>query len=1172
MADTVQKDCKQESDAMGLPSEPHSQRQPEAQHAGQTNIEGPKQSDSSSLIGGAGSASAESKEVVSETQRNEKMAEDNTLIEKLAENGMGSYGETNRSTDSPFGTPTHEQNKKEDTAWDQIPVNSDVMGKHLSTQRNEKMAEDNTLIEKLAENGTGSYGETNRSTDSPFGTPTHEQNKKEDTAFHAGESPLFPDASSTDENVALVTPTAKKKGRPRKNPVPQKMPTLSEEGAENGAAQTPQPPKVYKKRGRKSKAELLAMRLEQGLPETPEPVPQQLEQEVIDEKEMTLGGRPKRRAAKAAMKYLQSFAEEMGYSDQTPQAPENTTAHEDTESSMPVKHGRGRRKKRNTDEDSDDVTSDADFVLPDGMTVDEDDEDDDDALNVESESDLEDKGNKIRVAPAATKPKFLGMAANGLLNNVMGPVWNCMHMTKEYREQCYSPWVFPEWIPSVKDWKFLSESEALNYLPQEEKSPPFRIRREGLRDDNTLRRIGRFQSLSSHYERWDLAFFVGGPVWSMEWCPCPEGSASTQYAAIYSNKGMDDRHKMSGTHIEPALLQIWNLGDLQHFSCPTNKATFAYGVALDYGCIWNMKWCPSGTWELPSSNRKVCNMMTIHFNFPTNKATFAYGVALDYGCIWNMKWCPSGTWELPSSNRKIPQMPRLGLLAASFSNGKIAVFSLPHPESLTAYKTYQSKAPLTPVPQSLGASTPFVPQGLDACMHRRPRSKITYCTSALDPLKGFGDSVLIASTPLCFGSINAPEPRRFGVRGPNVEFSPVHVLQAKSAPARQTHPVQCTVVLEVGSVKASSNSQCGQCFCLDWIPMEDHKFLAAGFYDGTVALWNLTTKSLLQRVRQTNESVTLYPYHSFIAHDHAVRVVTWCKASSDFILTASEDRKLKFWDLRRTYEPVNVIKRYLSTEVSWQLHWCGISVAQENCYVTFGLNGIHYIDAGYIGYKPYFVAPRRGTVWSISGSDWLNTCTTGDSTGEVIMMLLADMTANPNNIRRSSDRRFPVYRTELVHFDAAASRPSDAEGSTETTDRTPVCEPRTYSEAIKKFYLLFEDTDMRSFKNAAKREPMKQMYATESKGSLSPDRMPLDSIHKVRFNPNLDAHGWVLSGGQSGIVRAHCLRGLNSPITSKLIRESQAQFNTMYQPQGTTANEAIMKTVIHSIETIVEVL
>ncbi|XP_041105686.1 general transcription factor 3C polypeptide 2 isoform X2 [Polyodon spathula] len=817
MADTVQKDCKQESDAMGLPSEPHSKRQPEAQHAGQPNIEGPKHSDSSSPIGGAASASAESKEAVSETQRNEKMAEDNTLIGKLAENG------------------------------------------------------------------TGSYGETSRSTDAPFGTPSHQLTKKEAPAFNAGESPLLhPDASSTDENVARVTPTSKKKGRPRKNPVPQKLPTLSEERAENGEAQTPQPPKVYKKRGRKSKAELLAMRLEQGLLETPEPVTEQLEEEIIDEQEMTLGGRPKRRAAKVAMKYLHSLAEEMGYSNQTPQAPTNTTASEDTESSTPVKRGRGRKRKRNTDEDSDDVTSDADFVLPDGVTVDEEEEEEEDALEVESESDLENKENKIRVAPAAAKPKFLGMAANGLLNNIMGPVWNCMHITKEYREQCYSPWVFPEWIPSVKDWKFLSESEALNYLPQEEKSPPFRIRREGLNSDNTLHRIGRFQSLSSHYERWDLAFFVGGPVWSMEWCPCPEGSASTQYAAIYCNKGMDDRHKMSGTHTEPALLQIWNIGDLQHFSCPTNKATFAYGVALDYGCIWNMK------------------------------------------------WCPSGTWELPSSNRKIPQMPRLGLLAASFSNGKIAVLSLPHPESLTAYKTYQSKG-----------------------------------SASEQPL-------------IC--------------------------------------KVQCTVVLEAGSIQANTNSQCGQCFCLDWMPMEDHKFLAAGFYDGTVALWNLSTKSLLQRVCQTNGSVTLYPYHSFIAHDHAVRVLTWCKASSDFILTASEDRKLKFWDLRRTYEPVSVIKRYLSTEVSWQLHWCGISVAQENCYVAFGLNGIHYIDAGYIGYKPYFVAPRRGTVWSISGSDWLNTCTTGDSTGEVIMMLLADMTANPNNIKRPSDRRF-AFRCRGKHGD-----------------------------------------------------------------------------------------------------------------------------------------------------------
>lgn len=30
---------------------------------------------------------------------------------------------------------------------------------------------------------------------------------------------------------------------------------------------------------------------------------------------------------------------------------------------------------------------------------------------------------------------------------------------------------------------------------------------------------------------------------------------------------------------------------------------------------------------------------------------------------------------------------------------------------------------------------------------------------------------------------------------------------------------------------------------------------------------------------------------------------------------------------------------------------------------SYGLCGIHYIDAGYLGFKAYFTAPRKGTVW-----------------------------------------------------------------------------------------------------------------------------------------------------------------------------------------------------------------
>lgn len=95
-------------------------------------------------------------------------------------------------------------------------------------------------------------------------------------------------------------------------------------------------------------------------------------------------------------------------------------------------------------------------------------------------------------------------------------------------------------------------------------------------------------------------------------------------------------------------------------------------------------------------------------------------------------------------------------------------------------------------------------------------------------------------------------------------------------------------------------------------------------------------------------SLKLYPFQCFLAHDQAVRTLQWCKANRYgtgrvvalggedrltlpelFRLTASfshlstvislksagSDRKIKFWDLRRPYEPINSIKRFLTQ--SW---------------------------------------------------------------------------------------------------------------------------------------------------------------------------------------------------------------------------------------------------------------
>ncbi|XP_061317257.1 general transcription factor 3C polypeptide 2 [Pezoporus flaviventris] len=774
--------------------------------------------------------------------------------------------------------------------------------------------------------------------------------------------------------------------------------------SENGAVL---PPKAPRKRGRKSKTEMLLLKLSQDLEcPTPEPI---CVQKMLGSSETAEGldsppsGRPKRRAAKVALLYLQELAEELTSVYQPP-APTEGAQEPQPELEHIQRKRRSRRRKEN-EADSDDPAQDADFVPSKEILLQaEEEEGSEEPLSEASEPELEVlRGHSGKTSSAGrSKPQCRGLAPNGFHNSIMAPVEKCSSLTCSLRDQKYSQWEFPDWIPLVHKWTCLSESEAAPYLPTEEKSPFFSIQREGIEDGGVLYRVNRFSSLQPHEERLDMSFFVGGPVWAMEWCPSPEGSVASQYVAVYCHRSMEETHSMAGLHEGPALLQLWGLGMLQ----------------LEQGSA--------------------------------NNAGLAYAIAADHGCVWDMKFCPSGAWELPTTARKHPQMSRLGLLAVAFSDGKVVLYSLPHPGALQRSKRTQVK---------------------DGSFHK-------------------------------------------------------HIICK----------VQGIATLQVGSVQAGNASECGQCFSLSWMPSKPHHYLAAGFYDGTVAVWNLLTKSLLQCVHQPDGSLKLYPFQCFLAHDHAVRSIEWCKADSNFLVTAGSDRKIKFWDLRRLYEPINSIKRFLSTEVAWLLPYNGVTVAQDNCYASYGLCGIHYIDAGYLGFKAYFVAPRKGTVWSISGSDWLNTVAAGDMTGELVAAVLPDLAINPLNVKRSSDRRFPVYKADLL-----PCSPDGSEGSELVLPLT-----RRYSEMVTKSYILFRDTDLRSFKNFSSREPMRRMHTQEMKAELSLDRLQLESVHKVRFSPNLDSHGWLVSGGQAGIVRAHCLVGLASAVSRQLLPQCRARFSSLY--------------------------
>ncbi|KAG9463745.1 hypothetical protein GDO78_021200, partial [Eleutherodactylus coqui] len=294
----------------------------------------------------------------------------------------------------------------------------------------------------------------------------------------------------------------------------------------------------------------------------------------------------------------------------------------------------------------------------------------------------------------------------------------------------------------------------------------------------------------------------------------------------------------------------------------------------------------------------------------------------------------------------------------------------------------------------------------------------------------------------------------------------------------------CVVRLHVGSIKACSPGENGQCFTLAWFQSKPHHYLAAGFYDGTVAIWDLKTRSVLQRVRQ-GRVIKQYPFHSFSAHDSAVHSIEWCKA----------DRLV--------------------------------------------VGGVLYRH-------------MRCPLQSVSGSDWLSILASGDVTGEVMVTLLPSLNAQSINTKRPSDRRFPVYK---VDFLSCAPPSADSPDAGDHMLSGPLAEsrhwehfkPKSFRAATGRFSLLLKDTDLTDFHGMSSREPGKRMQANELKSDLNMERVQLEAIHKVRFNHNLDAYTWIVSGGHSGLVRVHCARGLLSPVGQKMLQEKRTKFQALYE-------------------------
>ncbi|XP_068135861.1 general transcription factor 3C polypeptide 2 [Hyperolius riggenbachi] len=198
---------------------------------------------------------------------------------------------------------------------------------------------------------------------------------------------------------------------------------------ENGSAGDAPPAsivKVPKKRGRKSKAELLLIRAAE------EQMAAMLPKETKEEEpelEHTPSGRPRRRAAKEALKYLHDIAEELtSPGSSSPSRPERPPL--EVKAEQTVKRRSNKRKRRASDDDGD-----LDFVVSEDFLREEEEREEEaeyGCLSDESEDDINSYNMSVFSFGEKPYPQPRGKAENGFHNSIMLPVWHSAEVTMEF--------------------------------------------------------------------------------------------------------------------------------------------------------------------------------------------------------------------------------------------------------------------------------------------------------------------------------------------------------------------------------------------------------------------------------------------------------------------------------------------------------------------------------------------------------------------------------------------------------------------------------------------------------------------------------------------------------------------------------------------------------------------